>query len=138
MNYLSTYLRYGFYGLLMGFGLSRMGFSDFAEAHAMFTFEDLRLFLSFGGGVTLITIFFFLIRAKNMPGKDLNRGAIIGGVLFGVGWAVTGACPSVVLVQIGEGQLAAFATLVGVVVGNTVYPSIHRRFFGWDMGTCGL
>lgn len=138
MNYLSTYLRFAFYGLLMGFGLSRMGFSDFAEAHAMFTFTDLRLFLSFGGGVALISAFFLVVRAKDMPGKALHKGSIIGGIIFGVGWAVTGACPSVVLVQIGEGQVAAFATLLGVIIGNSVYPIIHRRFFAWDMSSCSI
>ena len=138
MNYLSTYVRFGFYGLLMGFGLSRMGFADFAEAHAMFTFTDLRLFLSFGGGVALISLFFLIVRAKDMPGKALHKGSIIGGTIFGVGWAITGACPSVVLVQIGEGQVAAIATLFGVIIGTSVYPSLHRRFFGWDMGSCSI
>ena len=132
-------VRFGIYGLFMGFALSRMGFSDFAEAHYMFTLTSLRLFLAFAGGVGLIGVALFAFyRFKHMPAKPLHKGSAVGGVLFGAGWAITGACPSVVLIQLGEGQLAALATLVGVVIGTWLYPRIHRRFFGWDMGACGF
>jgi hypothetical protein len=40
--------------------------------------------------------------------------------------------------MIGGGQIAAFATLVGVLIGTWIYPKIHRRYFKWDSGVCGL
>ena len=47
------------------------------------------------------------------------------GVLFGLGWALTGGCPAAPLVQLGEGKLAALATMVGIAVGTTVYRRVH-------------
>ena len=40
----------------------------------------------------------------DFSGKDLNKGTIIGGIIFGVGWAITGACPGPIFAQIGAGE----------------------------------
>jgi uncharacterized membrane protein YedE/YeeE len=131
--------RYACYGLYMGFILSRVGFTDYEEVHKMFTFTDLNLFLTFCGGVCLSAAAYWSVQTfRGLPGKPYHGGSIIGGVTFGAGWAITGACPSVALIMIGGGQFAAFATFAGVLIGTFLYPKIHRRFFGWDMGTCGL
>lgn len=134
-----VHLRYALYGLAFGFILSRMGFSDFTEVHRMFLFADLRLFLTFATGVALSLVgFLALARMSEMPKRIYHPGNVIGGALFGAGWAVTGACPSILLVQVGQGQLASIATLGGAIVGMIVYPSLQRRFFRWPMGgSCG-
>jgi uncharacterized membrane protein YedE/YeeE len=135
----SVHLRYAFYGLLFGFGLSRMGFGDFAQVHAMFVFGDLRLFLGFCGGVALSMMgFLALTKIRTIPRKNLTPGTVIGGVLFGVGWALTGACPSIALIQIGRGYMPAVATLVGVVVGVWIYPRFHRRWIPWKLESCAV
>ncbi len=129
--------RYAVYGLLLGFILSRTGFSDYGELHKMLTFTDFRMFLTFAAGVALsMGGFFALTKVSATPRRPFHPGTVIGGVLFGVGWALTGACPAIVMVQLGEGQLLGAATLVGIVAGVVVYPLVHRRFFRWNMGTC--
>jgi len=133
----AVHVRYAVYGLFFGFILSRMGFADFTEVHKMFLFEDLRLFFGFAVGVTISMVAFVGLRQlTKAPPRPLHPGSILGGIIFGAGWAITGACPSIVLVQLGEGQLAAIATLVGAIVGTVVYPLVHRRLFRWDMGSC--
>ena len=133
------HLRYGLYGLYMGFILTRIGFADYNEVHKMFTFTELNLFLTFCGGVGISSLgYWSLRRLRNIPVKALHPGSIVGGIIFGLGWAITGACPSVALIMIGGGQIAAVATLVGVLIGTWLYPRIHRRFFGWDNGACGI
>jgi uncharacterized membrane protein YedE/YeeE len=125
------------FGFLLGFSLDRIGFSDWGEVHRMFLFADLRLFLTFATGVTLTMIgFFALFRGEPMPRRAIHRGTIPGGVLFGVGWALTGACPGIILVQLGEGQLPGLVTLAGVLAGTALYPRLHARFFRWDPGSC--
>ncbi len=47
--------------------------------------------------------------------KPLNQYTIPGGILFGLGWAVTGACPGTVLAQGGEGKLLGVLSLPGMV-----------------------
>lgn len=111
-------------GLLLGFSLSRMGFTSWDEVHAMFTFADLRLFLTFGLGVSLLAIAFAIVRRRSDPGwppRPIHRGTLVGGVLFGLGWAISGACPGVVLAQLGEGRGSALFALFGVLLGNWLY-----------------
>ena len=131
------HLRYATYGLVFGFVLSRMGFGDFFQVHAMFVFADLRLLLTFAGGVAISALgFVTLTKLSQVPRRTLHPGSVLGGALFGVGWAVTGACPSIVLVQLGQGYVSAFATLAGAIIGIAVYKPFHRRYLPWGHDSC--
>ncbi len=133
-----AHLRSAIMGLMMGFSLSYIGFTSFDEVHKMFLFADLRLLFTFAGAVMFAMVFFnFFVEGMPPKGKRFHPGIIPGGLLFGVGWAVTGSCPSIALVQLGEGQLAAGFTLLGIVFGVWAYRHVHRMFFNWDRGSCG-
>ena len=124
-------------GVVVGFFLSRIGFSDWQEVRHMFLLQDPRLWVVFMGAVALLLIPMWVIqkqRGRYLGRRPIHPGSIPGGVLFGAGWAITGACPGVALVQIGEGQLPALATLAGIAVGAAVYLQLHRRIFRWDRG----
>lgn len=123
----------------LGFSLSRIGFSSWDEVHAMFTFADLRLTLIFALGVAILVpswVVLGKLQKVEWPTRGVHKGTLVGGVLFGVGWALSGACPSIAFVQLGEGQLAALVTLGGILVGNYAYGAIHARFLRWDTGSC--
>lgn len=114
----------GVMGMLLGFSLSRIGFSSWDEVHRMFTFADLRLLLTFGLGVVLLGVGFLVVRKvskPSWPARPLVRGTILGGVIFGIGWALSGACPGVALVQLGEGNLYGLVALAGMLAGNWLY-----------------
>jgi len=137
----STLLRTSILGIVLGFALSRIGFSSWDEVHRMFTFESLRMFLAFVVGVTLLTLAWPLVRRfsatpPRWSARPIHRGTLAGGLLFGVGWALSGACPSIALVQLGEGQAAALFTLAGIFVGNWLYSWVHERYFRWSAGSC--
>jgi len=132
------HLRYALMGLLMGYVLSEIGFSNYDELHKMFVFADWRLLFTFAGAVVFATLVFNLMMAGlPSPNKPMHPGVIPGGILFGVGWAICGSCPSIALVQLGEGQLAALFTVLGIFFGVWLYREVHRRFFRWDTGSCG-
>lgn len=134
----ALHLRYGAIGLLLGYCLSRIGFSNFDEVHRMFLFVEWRLFLCFALAVALSFAGFTLLQAhRRIPGKPLHPGTVPGSILFGTGWAVTGACPGVALVQLGEGQLAALFTILGILVGVWIYKHLQAQLFDWDSGSCG-
>ena len=53
--------------------------------------------------------------------KTFHKGNIYGGLLFGFGWALTGACPGPLFAQIGTGAMVVVATLLSAIAGTWVY-----------------
>lgn len=132
-----VHIRSAFMGLLMGLTLSFIGFTNFGEVHKMFLFADLRMLFAFAGAVVFATIFFrYFVEDMPPTRKLMHPGIIPGSLLFGAGWAITGSCPSIALVQLGEGQLVAGFTILGILLGVWLYRHVHRRFFRWDSGAC--
>ena len=111
-------LRSALPGLLLGFVVGRLGFTDYGELHRMLVFSDLRLFSAFALAVNLLVVVFMTVgKGLQLPSATFHRGLIPGAILFGLGWALTGACPGVALVQVGQGSLPALASLAGIGVG---------------------
>ncbi|HFQ13456.1 MAG TPA: hypothetical protein ENK40_01535 [Gammaproteobacteria bacterium] len=136
---LKQYLFYAFLGIAMGFVVARIGFADYDELHKMFIFADLRMLYTFAGAVA-IAMLALLPFSKRIPKqhKIFQPGTIPGSMLFGFGWAVCGACPSMVFVQLGSGKVAALMTLVGIYIGVLLHKKMHARYFRWDTGSCGV
>ncbi|MGB8931441.1 MAG: DUF6691 family protein [Anaeromyxobacteraceae bacterium] len=123
-------------GLAFGFAISMSGLSDWGELHRMFTLQDPRLLLAFGGALALsIAGFFLLARRDEIPMKTVVAGTVPGALLFGAGWAIAGACPGAALVQLGEGKWAALATLAGILAGSRLHDRLRKRF-GWGRHSC--
>ena len=59
--------------------------------------------------------------------KKFNKGNIYGGLLFGFGWALTGACPGPLFAQIGTGATVIFITLLSAIAGTWVYGYMRER-----------
>jgi len=118
-------------GIFFGFVLSRSGASDYNYIYYMFTGENLKLALLMGTAIVVGAIGMMVLKAlgnKDIQGgeiainrKPLNKNTVIGGILFGVGWAVSGACPGTVLVQIGEGKVLGLFTFLGMLFGTYLY-----------------
>lgn len=128
-------------GVVFGFCLSRIGFTSWDEVHAMFTFSDLRLVIAFGTAVALLSVGWVVVRRLRpsdpaFSPRPVHKGTLVGGVLFGAGWALSGACPSIALVQLGEGKLGALVTLAGIFLGNALYAEVHERYFRFSVGSC--
>ena len=132
-------------GLTFGFTLSSAGFSDWAEVHRMFTLGleeggagagSPRLLLAFAGAVAVAMAGFRLLARKDaIPARPLTRATVPGALLFGAGWALCGACPAAVLVQVGEGKAAALLTLAGMLGGFRLHRAT-RRALGWRPESC--
>jgi uncharacterized protein len=129
----------GAVGLFLGYSLSKIGFSSWDEVHAMFTFRRFNLLTAFVVGLVVLVPVWAIIRGvwspKWMP-RPIHKGTLAGGILFGVGWALSGACPSIAAVQIGEGQFGGLFTLAGMFGGNFLYSVVHERYFRWSAGAC--
>ena len=97
----------------------------------MFRFQSFHIFGIIGSAVLVGMISVWLIKKfniKTMEGtqitiapKVFNKGQIYGGLLFGVGWAITGACPGPLFAQVGMGSTVILVTLLSAVGGTWVY-----------------
>jgi uncharacterized membrane protein YedE/YeeE len=130
-------------GSLFGFVLSRSGAADYDYIQGMFLFERFQLYGIIGTAVLLTAPGLWLIkrRGRTLGGapisielKSMNRGTLIGGLLFGAGWSITGMCPGPILVNIGEGKVYALAALAGALCGAALFSAVYPRL----QKPCGL
>ena len=117
-------------GVVFGFVLSRSGAADYNYIQAMFLFEDPQLFLIMGTAVAIAAPGLWLMKRRgrsamgaplSFPARTMQRGQVLGGAIFGVGWAIAGMCPGPIWVNIGEGKLYAVAALAGALTGTAIY-----------------
>lgn len=59
--------------------------------------------------------------------KPLTKYTAFGGIVFGIGWAMSGACPGTVLAQIGEGKIFGMVTMAGAIFGTYIYAVITAK-----------
>jgi hypothetical protein len=123
-------------GLALGFTVANIGFGDYAELNRMFTFQDLRMMFAFGGGVAIIIVAFALMGVRRTPGR-IHPGVVPGAVMFGVGWAISGGCPAIPIIQVATGYLPALVTIAGVIVGVLTCRWANAKYFHVDSGSCG-
>ena len=128
-------------GALFGFVLSRYGAADYNYIQAMFLFDSFQLYGIIGTAVVLTAAGIRLIKRRGLTAlgrpvaielKPLHRGNVVGGVLFGIGWSITGMCPGPIVVNVGEGKVYAVAALAGALLGaaafGVLYPRLERPF----------
>ncbi len=59
--------------------------------------------------------------------KKFNKGQIIGALIFGIGWAITGACPGPLFAQMGSGFVVILITFLSAVAGTWVYGFFREK-----------
>ncbi|NJC71472.1 YeeE/YedE family protein, partial [Planosporangium thailandense] len=97
---------------------------------------DLRMLFAFAGAVAIIVVAFAVLRVRRTPVR-IHAGVIPGAVLFGTGWAISGGCPAIPIVQVASGYLPAFVTIAGIVVGTRLCRWANTKYFHLDTGSCG-
>jgi hypothetical protein len=115
-------------GAVFGFLLSRGRATDYEAILGMFRLTDLHLFGVIGVAVATAAIGLAWLRrsrARMLGGgpitleqKPYHKAVFGGGIVFGIGWALSGACPGTALAQLGEGKLYALATVSGIITGT--------------------
>lgn len=118
-------------GTLFGWILARGGLTDYDVMMGLFRLDNLHVAGVMGIGIGLSAVGLFALR-RTQPTPPLGeriaiapkpwpRGLIPAGLLFGTGWALTGACPGPAFTQLGEGKLGALATVGGMLLGTWLY-----------------
>lgn len=125
------------FGIIFGFALSRVGASNYNLIYGMFTGTDFKLALVMITAIVTAAIGMKILALAGNKGfkkqkitvhkKPLNKYTVFGGMLFGIGWAISGACPGTVLVQVGEGKILGLFTMLGLIAGTYVYALVAEK-----------
>jgi len=118
-------------GTVFGVVLVKSEVARWQRVHDMFLFKEAHMYLIIATGIVVAGISMALVRRfqlttldrqpiKYKP-KPYHTGVIVGGMLFGAGWAITGACPGPIYAQIGAGAWMALFTLAGALAGMYCY-----------------
>ena len=134
-------------GILFGVLLQKGGLVRFEKQVGMLLFKDFTVLkfmltaIAVGMAGIVILSYFGIISPSHRP---MNVGAIIvGGSLFGIGWAFTGLCPGTSLGALGEGRIHAIFTIAGMLVGGMIfshsYEFLQGTVLSWaDFGRISL
>jgi uncharacterized membrane protein YedE/YeeE len=124
-------------GAYLGILFAKSEVACWERIHAMFLFKEARMYLIIGLAIVVAMVSMFLIRRlgiTTVEGKPIkyepkpyHTGVIVGGLLFGSGWAITGACPGPIYAQIGGGEWMALFTLAGAMLGMFSYAALKPR-----------
>jgi uncharacterized membrane protein YedE/YeeE len=125
-------IRYILIGILFGIVMSKSEAISWYRIYEMFLFKSFHMYRIIGVAVFLGIVGVGLIKKfnlKDFSGKTIkfrNKEKkyiryILGGIIFGMGWALTGACPGPIVVNIGYGYLSMIIVFVFAVVGTYLY-----------------
>ncbi|MDX1413501.1 MAG: DUF6691 family protein [Candidatus Promineifilaceae bacterium] len=124
-------------GILFGIVLVKGQVVSWFRIQEMFRFESAYMYLVITSAVVVAAISLLIIRwvhARTIDGeeiiiskKGLNKGTSIGGIIFGLGWAITGACPGPIYAQIGSGTYLAIVTFLAALTGAYLYAIARPR-----------
>ncbi|MBO9563413.1 MAG: YeeE/YedE family protein [Niastella sp.] len=130
-------LKYLVVGILFGIVLVKSEVVSWFRIQEMFRFQSFHMYGVIGSAVVVGIISVLIIKRfkiRTIYGepvqfhkKQFNKGQVIGGLLFGLGWAVTGACPGPIFAQIGTGVTVAIVVLLSAVAGTWVYGKVRDR-----------
>lgn len=130
-------LKYLVAGILFGILLVKAEVISWFRIQEMFRFQSFHMYGVIGSAVVVGMISVWLIKKfkiKTIYGepiefvsKKLNKGNIYGGLIFGFGWALTGACPGPLFAQIGTGATVIVVTLLSAIAGTWVYGKWRSR-----------
>lgn len=134
---LRTNWKYMLIGLFFGIVFVKAEVISWFRIQEMFRLQSFHMYGVIGTAVVVGIIALQVIRRFNIKTvggdavvvqpKTFNKGQVIGGLIFGLGWAITGACPGPLFAQIGAGYTVVVVTLLSAIVGTWVYGALRTR-----------
>ena len=130
-------LKYIPVGIFFGIVFVKSEVVSWFRIQEMFRLASFHMYGIIGTAVVVATISTLIIKKfkiKTIQGEDVvfterpfNKGNIIGGLLFGFGWALTGACPGPMYGLIGSGFLVFIVALASAVLGTYTYGVLRDK-----------
>lgn len=131
------HVKYFLVGILFGIVFIKAEIISWYRIQEMFRLQSFHMFGVIGSAVVVGIISVLLIKKYNIKtiygekvefhDKKFNKGQIYGGLIFGFGWAITGACPGPIFAQISTGVSVMLVTLFFAIFGTWVYGLLREK-----------
>ena len=126
------YLKFLLVGIFFGIVLVKSEAVSWYRIYEMFRFESFHMYGIIGTAVGTGIIFLLItkqLKLKNIEGSHMRvplkeKGLIryiLGGTIFGLGWALSGACPGPMYILIGTGAFSVLIVILAAIIGTYVY-----------------
>jgi uncharacterized membrane protein YedE/YeeE len=124
-------------GIFFGIILVKSEVISWFRIQEMFRLQSFHMYGVIGSAVVVGMISIWLIKklkVKTVHGekivlhpKKFHKGQIFGGLMFGLGWALTGACPGPLFAQIGTGVTVVIVSLLSAIAGTWTYGLLRKK-----------
>ena len=124
-------------GIYFGIVLTKAQVTSWIRIQEMFHFQSFHMYGVIGSAIITGAIGVQLLTHRNRQSiskqpitirkVDFQKGQIVGGLIFGIGWALTGACPGPIFAIIGSGYSVFIVILVSALAGTWVYGSLRNH-----------
>jgi uncharacterized protein len=130
-------LKYALVGIIFGITFTKAEIISWFRIQEMFRLQSFHMYGVIGTAVIVAMLSIWLIKKfelKTIYGeaiefhpKKFNKGQIFGGLIFGLGWGVTGACPGPLFSQIGAGFIIVTVVLLSAIGGTWIYGYMREK-----------
>ena len=132
------YLKFLAVGIFFGIVMYKSEAASWFRIYEMFHFASFHMYGIIGSAVIIGVIGVQFIKRKELktvqnkemhltPKKPGIYRYLIGGTIFGLGWALTGACPGPMFVLAGAGFYSILVVIVGSILGTLAYGLLHKK-----------
>ena len=132
------YLKFVFTGIIFGIMFVKAEVISWYRIYEMFRFESFHMYGIIGSAVILgivFTLFVKRTKLRDMYGNDIIfqdkmktwPRYILGGTIFGLGWAMTGACPGPMFTLVGAGFPIFIVVIISAIAGTWTYGAIKDK-----------
>ncbi len=129
--------KYAGMGVVFGLIFVKAEIISWYRIQEMFRLQSFHMYGVIGSAILVGAISILIIKKFNIKTiygeevefhpKTFNKGQIYGGLLFGLGWAMTGACPGPLFAQIGTGATVILVSLLSAIAGTWVYGYFREK-----------
>ena len=134
---LGSNLKYMGMGILFGIIAVKSEIISWYRIQEMFRLHSFHMYGVIGTAVIVGAISVWIIKRFNIKtiqgekvifhSKQFHWGNVIGGLMFGLGWGITGACPGPLFAQIGSGLVVVIVTLISAIAGTYAYGVLQNK-----------
>jgi len=129
--------RYLLVGILFGVVMTKSEAISWFRIQEMFRFQSFHMYGIIGVAVILGAVLHFILRKSNWKNVDGSpykfpdkpstyKASLLGGIVFGLGWAMTGACPGPLYVLLGNGFWIIAVAIISALIGTFTYGALKK------------